>query len=160
MTQLGGRGGETLGGLVIPSSWLETGKVRFSISGGISLFQLGISGDGLSGMRGGGRLKARDSRVVEVGVISTSALWSGKVGLSGRWGSDVELGSVSLPDSEGTGMSGAGPAISELGVSRIGSAEINTESRFGFLKRLKGFLFSVVTLGGGAAGTSSAVLSF
>lgn len=74
MTQLGGRGGETLGGLVIASSWLETGKVGFSISGGISLVKIGISGGGLSGMRGGGRLKAKDSRVVEVGDISTSAL--------------------------------------------------------------------------------------
>lgn len=82
------------------------------------------------------------------------------MGLSGRWGSDVELGIVSPPDSEGTGTSGASPGISELGVSRIGSAEINTESRFDFLKRLKGFFFSVVTLGGGAVGTSSAVLSF
>lgn len=74
MTQLGGRGGETLGGLVIASSWLETGKVGFSISGGISLVKIGISGGGLSGMRGGGRLKAKDARVVEVGDISTSAL--------------------------------------------------------------------------------------
>lgn len=63
------------------------------------------------------------------------------------------------PLSEGTGISGACPGSSEVGVSRMGYACHNVESLFVFLKPRNPF-FPVVALGGGVAATRSAVLPF
>lgn len=97
-------------------------------------------------------------------MTSIVALGSGRVGMFGRraFGAEVSLGSSPVSaKSEGTGISGAGPEISELGKSRMWSAGASTESLFDdFLKPRKPFFFGVVALGGGVTGTSSAVLSF
>lgn len=150
-----------LGGLGMISFWLaglETGRAGVSISSGVS--RSGV-GTGVSGIKAGGGLKAGEAGIVEGGVISTAALESGKVGMFGRRAFGVEVSGPggAPPMSDGTGISGACPATSELGVSRMGSAGTSTESLFvDFLKPRKPF-FVVVGLGGGMAGTSSAVLS-
>lgn len=153
--------GTALGGLI--SFWLaglETGGAGVSISSWVSLSGVETSGDGISGIKAGGAVKSGEAGIVEGGVISTAALLSGKAGMSGRRAFGAEtFGSVGeSPNSEGTGMSGACPGASELGLSRMGSARISPASFFDFLKPRKLF-FVGVPLGGGMAGTSSALLS-
>lgn len=161
----GGGVGAVLGGLGINSFWLaglELGRAGVSVSSGVSLSGDGTLGAGTSGIKVGGGVKAGQVGIVKGGGISTAALESGKVGTFGRRAFGVEVSGPgdATPESDGTGMSGACTVTSELGVSRMGSAGTSTESLFDdFLKPRKPFLV-VVALGGGVAGTSSAVLSF
>lgn len=165
MARLGGGVGTALGGLGMISFWLaglETGRAGVSISSVVSLSGVGTLGAGISGIKAGGGVKSGEAGMVEGGVISSAAK-SGKVGMFGRraFGAEIAGSSGESSMSEGIGISGAGPGMSELGVSRMGSAVNSTESLFdGFLKPRKPFFFSVLALGGGAAGTSSAVRSF
>ena len=97
------------------------------------------------------------------GVASIVALESGKEGMFGNraLGAQVSGSGGAPPNSEGTGMRGAGPRMSELGLSKMGSVVMSSESFFAdFMKPRNPFFFIVVALGGGVAGTSSAVLSF
>lgn len=161
----GGGVGAELGGLGMKSFWLaglEPGRAAVSVSSGVSLSGVGTSGAGTSGIKAGGGVNAGQAGMVRGGGISTAALESGIVGMFGRRAFGVEVSGPgdATPKSEGTGMSGACTVMSELGVSRMGSAGTSTESLFDdFLKPRKPFLV-VVALGGGVAGTSSAVLSF
>lgn len=139
---------------------LEPGRAGVSVSSGVSLSGVGTLGAGTSGIKAGGGVKAGQAGMVKGGGISTAALESGIVGMFGTraFGAEVS-GPGDATKSDGTGMSGACTARSELGASRMGSAGTSTESLFeDFLKPRKPFL--VVALGGGVAGTSSAVLSF
>ncbi len=137
---------------------LEMGRAGVSISGEVSLSGVGTSGSGIAGIKAGGGMKSGEAELVEGGVISTTELESGKVGVFDNRAVVVGI-SGSAGVSEGTGISGACPGSSVLGVSKMGSAGTSTESLFDFLKPRKPFLFDVVALGGGVAGTSSAVLA-
>lgn len=153
-----------LGGLGMNSfrlAGLELGRTGVSVSSGVSLSGVGTLGAGTSGIKAGGGVKAGQAGMPKGGGISTVALESGIVGMFGRRAFGVEVSGPgdATPKSDGTGMSGACTVTSELGASRMGSAGTSTDSLFDFLKPRKPFLV-VVALGGGKAGTSSAVLSF
>lgn len=115
---------------------------------------------GLSGIKAGGGVKAGQAGIMEGVAISTAELEACIVGMFGSrtFGVEVSGPAGKSPLSEGTGISGACLGPSELGVSRIESAQTSTESLFDFLKPRKPFF--VVPLGGGAAGTSSALPIF
>lgn len=144
------------GGVWLSLTGAETGGEAASNGGPVSLPGFGGAGVGLSGMNAGGGVKAGQSGMKEGGAISTGEPASGTgrraLGVDGSGGSASTL-------SGGTGISGAGPGLSEEGVSRMGLAWGSTESFFVFLKPRK-FFFTVAGLGGGVAGTSSAVLTF
>lgn len=132
-----------------------------SISSGVSLSR--TAGAGTSGITAGTWVKSGEAGIMKGGAVSIVVLESGEVGkfVNMAFGAEI-LGSGDLsPKSEVTGMSGAVPGMSELGVSKMGSVVIFNESLFNdFFKLRKPIFFDAVALGGGVAGTSSAVLTF